>query len=116
MKSFVLFLVGLLLLAAACRTPPNDELRVTRTEATTVHNDATGLGYGPCLIPPVGRDNAGLVEVKSHRLLGRSPAAWNHSVPVQLEGNRICTRNSRIKEELRRFKQTRILHNRGEGN
>lgn len=73
MKAFVLFLLGLLLLVVACRTPPNDELRVTRTEATTIHNDATGLGYGACLITAVGRDNTGLVEVKATDSWGGCP-------------------------------------------
>jgi hypothetical protein len=39
---------------------PKDELRVTKTETTTLHNDVTGLSYGACLITAVGRG----VEVK----------------------------------------------------
>ena len=41
-----LIALGLLLLAAACSTFPKDELRVTKTEITTLYNSVTGIGYG----------------------------------------------------------------------
>jgi hypothetical protein len=59
----------LLLLTAACSTLPKDELRVTKTETTTLRNDVTGRSYGACIITAVGHG----VEVKAEDSWGGCP-------------------------------------------
>jgi hypothetical protein len=72
MKRVPFFTAALIIVLVGC-SRSKDELRVTKTEITTLHNEVTGLVYGACLITAVGHDDAGKVEVKAVDSWGGCP-------------------------------------------